>query len=74
MGGDACIRETRIPVWLLVSYRHLGKRDAEILAAYPSLSATDLANAWAYAAAFPDEIAIAIQEQEDADELLALNS
>jgi len=74
MGGDACIRETRIPVWLLVSYRQLGKSEAEILATYPSLSAADLAHAWAYADTFPDEIAIAIQAQEDADELLALSS
>ena len=24
MGGEACIRETRIPIWLLVSYRNMG--------------------------------------------------
>jgi hypothetical protein len=24
MGGEACIRESRIPVWLMVSYRRMG--------------------------------------------------
>lgn len=28
MGGDACIRQTRIPVWLLVSLRQQGASDA----------------------------------------------
>ncbi|MCU0542788.1 MAG: DUF433 domain-containing protein [Oscillatoriaceae cyanobacterium Prado104] len=27
MGGEACIRQTRIPVWLLVSYRRQGASD-----------------------------------------------
>ena len=27
-GGDACVRETRIPVWILVQCRRLGKNDA----------------------------------------------
>jgi uncharacterized protein (DUF433 family) len=66
MGGDACIRETRIPVWLLVSYRRLGLSEAKLLENHPDLSATDLANAWAYAAAYPDEIEIAIRKQDEA--------
>ncbi|HBK99265.1 MAG TPA: hypothetical protein DD001_19055 [Microcoleaceae bacterium UBA10368] len=28
MGGDACIDKTRIPVWLLASYRNDGATDA----------------------------------------------
>ncbi|HAZ46476.1 MAG TPA: hypothetical protein DDW76_23230 [Cyanobacteria bacterium UBA11369] len=66
MGGDACIRETRIPVWLLVSYRRSGMNEAKILDNYPTLTAADLANAWTYAEAYPDEIEAAIQKHEEA--------
>jgi uncharacterized protein (DUF433 family) len=66
VGGDACIRHMRIPVWSLVQYRHMGANDDRILEAYPQLTATDLANAWAYAEAFPDEIAEAIAANEAA--------
>lgn len=66
MGGDACIIRTRIPVWLLVSYRRLGVSDAQVLDNYPTLSATDLVNAWAYAEANADEIETAIREHEEA--------
>jgi uncharacterized protein (DUF433 family) len=66
VGGDACIAGTRIPVWDLVQYRRLGATDAKILEAYPQLSATDLANAWQYAEAYPVEIEIAIQQNEAA--------
>ncbi len=70
MGGDACIRNTRIPVWLLVSYRRLGVSEIELLKSYPTLTCTDLANAWAYAKAYPEEIETAIREQEEADGML----
>jgi uncharacterized protein (DUF433 family) len=63
MGGDACIANTRLPVWLFVSLRHQGASDAALLEAYPHLTAADLVNVWAYADAYPDEIAIALQEQ-----------
>jgi uncharacterized protein (DUF433 family) len=66
MGGDACIRNTRIPVWLLVSYRRLGLSEAKLLENYPDLSATDLANAWVYAETYPDEIELAIRKQDEA--------
>jgi uncharacterized protein (DUF433 family) len=65
-GGDARIANTRIPVWVIVQARHLGNTDPEILSNYPSLNATDLANAWTYAAAHAPEIAQAIQENEAA--------
>ena len=45
MGGDACIRKTRIPVWLLVSLREQGATEAYLLEDYPGLTATDLVNA-----------------------------
>ena len=63
MGGDACIRKTRIPVWLLVSLRNQGATEAYLLEDYPDLTATDLANAWLYAETHPDEIDAAIQRQ-----------
>jgi uncharacterized protein (DUF433 family) len=66
MGGEACIRDTRIPVWLLVSYSRMGLSEAKILDNYPTLTATDLVNAWGYASANPDEIDRAIEQQEAA--------
>ncbi|WP_017716192.1 DUF433 domain-containing protein [Kamptonema formosum] len=65
-GGNACIGNTRIPVWLLVSARRLGISEAALLQDYPTLGAADLANAWAYAEAHADEIETAIRENEEA--------
>lgn len=66
MGGEACIGQTRIPVWLLISYRRQGASDAHILEGHPDLSAADLVNGFAYAEAQVDEIDRAIREQEEA--------
>jgi uncharacterized protein (DUF433 family) len=63
-GGDACIRETRIPVWVLFNDRRLGMSDAGILQAYPSLTRADLEAAWTYAAANGEEIDQAIRANE----------
>lgn len=65
-GGEPCIVRTRIPVWLLVQARHLSTSEADLLRAYPTLRAEDLANAWAYYRAHPDEIERQIQENEAA--------
>jgi uncharacterized protein (DUF433 family) len=67
-GGNACIRDHRIPVWGLVGDRRLGASDAEILRAYPSLTPADLEAAWEYAAAHPEEIDTAIRENEAGEE------
>ena len=64
-GGDACIRETRIPVWVLVNYRRLGASDADVLRAYPGLTPADQEAAWEYAAANLAEIDRAIRENEE---------
>jgi uncharacterized protein (DUF433 family) len=64
-GGDACILNTRIPVWSLVNDRNLGMSDAEILKAFPDLSAVDLVNAWTYADAHPVEIEQAIKDNDE---------
>ncbi|ACK73656.1 protein of unknown function DUF433 [Gloeothece citriformis PCC 7424] len=63
-GGAACIANTRIPVWVLVGYRRLKISDAELLKCYPTLTAIDLVNAWAYAAAYGEEIEQAIRDNE----------
>ncbi len=65
-GGEPCIVRTRIPVWLLVQARRLGATEADILRSYPSLRAEDLANAWAYYRAHPEEIEEQIRRHEDA--------
>ncbi|MCE9635048.1 MAG: DUF433 domain-containing protein [Planctomycetes bacterium] len=65
-GGDACVRSTRIPVWLLVSWRDLGRDYAWILRNYPGLTAGDLEAAWAYAGSHADEIARAAREHDEA--------
>lgn len=66
MGGGACIANTRLPVWLFVNLRQQGATDAQLLEAYPYLTAADLVNVWAYADAHLEEIVIALQEQEAA--------
>ncbi len=63
-GGDACVRDSRIPVWVLVNYRRLGATDDDILLGYPSLTTSDLEAAFAYAAANGDELDRAIRENE----------
>ncbi|MBE9226684.1 DUF433 domain-containing protein [Phormidium sp. LEGE 05292] len=64
-GSEACIAKTRIPVWILVNARRIGITDTELLYDYPTISAADLTNAWAYAEAFPEEIEIAIRKNEE---------
>lgn len=65
-GGEPCIVRTRIPVWVLVQSRRLGMSEADLLRAYPTLRAEDLANAWAYSRTHRDEIEQQIQENEEA--------
>lgn len=65
-GGAACVSRTRIPVWTLEGYRRLGWSEARILDNFPTLRAADLANAWNYVAAQPDEIEQELRENEAA--------
>jgi uncharacterized protein (DUF433 family) len=55
-GGEPRIVRTRLPVWLLVRARQLGTSEADLLRGYPTLTAEDLANAWAYHRAHRAEI------------------
>ena len=61
--GEACVRETRIPVWLLHRFRAMGRTDEQILEDYPTLTPDDLAAAWEYARQNADEIAAAVRRQ-----------
>ena len=63
-GGSARIIRTRIPVWLLEHARTLGASEAKLLRDYPTLTAQDLVNAWAYARANRAEIGTAIAANE----------
>jgi uncharacterized protein (DUF433 family) len=55
-GGEACIRGTRIMVWLLVYLQRRGKSDADLLSAYPGLTPDDLPAAWEHFRLHPAEI------------------
>ena len=67
MGGEACIRRTRIAVWMMVNKRfRLGMTEAEILEGYPEqLTAEDLAASWDYYATHTQEIDDAIRRNEE---------
>lgn len=65
-GGSACIVRTRVPVWLLEQARRLGVSESELLRCYPGLRAADLANAWAYVRAHPEEVQRDFLDNEDA--------
>ena len=65
-GGEPVIVRTRIPAWLLEQARRLGASEADLLRSYPSLRAEDLANAWAYIRAHPEQIAAQIRDHEAA--------
>lgn len=65
-GGEPCIVRTRIPVWLLVQAHRLGTSESDLLKAYPTLRAEDLASAWAYLRGHREEIERQIEENEAA--------
>ena len=67
IGGDACVGNRRIAVWMLVEARNVGVSDEQLLTDYdPPLTRAELDAAWRYAAAYPAEIAQALREH-DAD-------
>src|SRR2546425_108737 len=47
-GGDACVGNTRIMVWLLVAMKNDGASDETILRNYPALNPKYLPAAWEY--------------------------
>lgn len=65
-GGSACVGRSRIPVWVLESYRRLGATDAWVLQNYPTLTADQLAQATAYAREHQPEMDEEIRENDEA--------
>jgi uncharacterized protein (DUF433 family) len=65
-GGSACVKNTRIPVYVLESFRRQGLPDAELLSEYPTLTADDLRAAWSYVEENRDEIEREIAENNEA--------
>ena len=64
-GGNARIRNTRIPVWTIISFYHQGASDEEILRNYPGLNSEDLKLAVAYYEQNQEEIDIVMNSQDD---------
>jgi uncharacterized protein (DUF433 family) len=60
-GGEARIANTQIAIWELVNAQDLGCSDRDLLQMYPQLTESDLATAWDYVEAHPEEIALALQ-------------
>jgi uncharacterized protein (DUF433 family) len=67
MGGAACIRQTRIAVWILENARRQGVSEVDLLLNYSNLTANDLANAWDYVSLNLEEIENDIAENEGED-------
>jgi uncharacterized protein (DUF433 family) len=66
IGGDACIGNRRIAVWMLVQAKRLGMTDEQIRSRFEQpLSETELAAAWEYYASHSAEIDEAIRENEE---------
>ena len=64
-GGDACVRNTRIAVWMLVESRLLGMSDERIRNDFdPPLTQADLDTAWEYYAQHRQEIEQALREND----------
>ena len=61
-GGSAITRDTRIPVWTLVSLREQGASEQELLRNYPGLNQQDLEAAWWYYTQQKEEIDALITE------------
>ncbi len=64
-GGQARVRNTRIPVWTLVSFRQQGADEEELLRNYPDLTRRDLEAAWSYYSENVAEIEAIINEEND---------
>ncbi|MEZ4987602.1 MAG: DUF433 domain-containing protein [Saprospiraceae bacterium] len=63
-GGRACIRDTRIPVWMIIEAKQTGATDLMLLQDFPALTAEDLTNAQRYFAGHVAEIEQDLREQE----------
>jgi len=59
-GGEACVRDTRIPVWTLVQLQKPGRSEEQLLEEVPSLTTADVDAVWAYYRGHVSEIDAAI--------------
>jgi uncharacterized protein (DUF433 family) len=66
-GGDACVKGTRLTVWMLYSSLESGTPSSKLLELFPTLSRADLDAVLAYADAHPAEIARQIAENQDSE-------
>lgn len=64
LGGEARVRDTRIPVWLLSRFMDLGRTQEDLLRDYPDLTLEDLEAVEKYCEMFPKEIRDAIAADE----------
>jgi uncharacterized protein (DUF433 family) len=68
-GGDACIRNTRVPVWSLVVAQRLGISDAALLHYFVApLSTADVQAALTYYQQHPDEIEQEIRLNQETEQ------
>ena len=66
LGGDACVGDRRIAVWMLVHARQLGVSDEQLRADYePPLTQAELDAAWRYYEKNREEIDLAIRDNEE---------
>ncbi len=65
-GGRACIRNSRIPVWTIISFQNQGATDEELLRNFPILTPFDLLAVRSYYHTHQSEIdrAIAANAEE----------
>ena len=55
-GGCACLRDTRIAVWTIISLKNQGADEAELSLDFPGLTSFDFLAAQAYYQTHRDEI------------------
>lgn len=63
-GGSACIRSTRIPVWLIMAFLGDGVTVDNLLEQHPTLEPLDIEAARHYARLFPVEISNEILQND----------
>ncbi len=64
-GGQARIRNTRIPVWTIISLQNQGASEGEILENYPTLTPFDLMVVQDYYTHNAEEINEILSQEED---------
>lgn len=64
-GGNARIRNTRIPVWTLILFRRMEMPTERLLEYYPGFTLSDLDAAWSYYEDNKAEIHGAIAAQDE---------